>query len=123
LLYEVVRGSKISAELSVSEVAIASRWHSVTLFDTPRLVAHAGTNGRIATAVAHVGVRVLPRGIIRWVWSPFGGGCIRRTHFLSLIFLNQSITSLGHAGARCFIRRSSVKIGVAKGYVSLALLK
>jgi hypothetical protein len=30
---------------------------------------------------------------------------------------------LGHAGARCFIRRSSVKIGVAKGYVSLALLK
>jgi hypothetical protein len=42
---------------------------------------------------------------------------------LSLIFLNQSIASLGHAGARCFIRRSSVKIGVAKGYVSLTLLK
>jgi hypothetical protein len=48
---------------------------------------------------------------------------IRRTHFLSLIFLNESIASLGHAGARSFIRRSSVKIGVAKGYVSLALLK
>jgi hypothetical protein len=51
------------------------------------------------------------------------GGSIRRTHFLSLIFLNQSIASLGHAGARRFIRRSSVKVGAAKGYVSLALLK
>jgi hypothetical protein len=68
-------------------------------------------------------VRLLPGGIIRWLWFPLSGGCIRRTHFLSLIFLNQSIASLSHAGARCFIRRSSVKIGVAKGYVSLALLK
>jgi hypothetical protein len=51
------------------------------------------------------------------------GGSVRGTYLLSLIFLNQSIVSLGHAGARCFIRRSSVKIGVAKGYVSLALLK
>ena len=68
-------------------------------------------------------VRLLPGGIIRWLWFPLSGGCIRRTHFLSLIFLNHSIASLGHAGARCFIRRSSVKIGVAKGYVSLALLK
>jgi hypothetical protein len=51
------------------------------------------------------------------------GGCIRGAHFLSLILLNQSVTSLAHASARCFIRRSSVKIGVAKGYVSLALLK
>ncbi len=65
----------------------------------------------------------LPRGIIWWVWSPLSGGCIRRTYFLSLIFLNQSIASLGHAGARRFIRRSGVKIGVAKGNVSLALLK
>jgi hypothetical protein len=51
------------------------------------------------------------------------GGSIRRTHFLSLILLNQSIASLRHAGARRFIRRSSVKIGVAKGDISLALLK
>ena len=65
----------------------------------------------------------LPGGIIRWLWFPLSGGRIGRTHFLSLIFLNQSIASLGHAGARCFIRRSSVKIGVAKGYVRLALLK
>ena len=65
----------------------------------------------------------LPGGIIWWLWFPLSGGCVRRTHFLSLIFLNQSIASLSHAGARCFIRRSSVKIGVAKGYVSLALLK
>jgi hypothetical protein len=62
-------------------------------------------------------------GIIWWLWFPLSRCGIRRTHFLSLIFLNQSIASLGHAGARCFIRRSSVKIGVAKGYVSLALLK
>jgi hypothetical protein len=40
-----------------------------------------------------------------------------------LILLNQSVASLAHAGARRFIRRSSVKIGVAKGDVSLALLK
>ena len=33
------------------------------------------------------------------------------------------MASLGHAGARRFIRRSGVKIGVAKGNVSLALLK
>jgi hypothetical protein len=51
------------------------------------------------------------------------GGSIRRSHFLSLILLNQSIASLRHTGARRFIRRSSVKIGVAKSNVSLALLK
>ena len=65
----------------------------------------------------------LPGGIIRWLWFLLSGGSICGTYFLSLIFLNQSIASLGHAGARRFIRRYSVKIGVAKGYVSLALLK
>jgi hypothetical protein len=51
------------------------------------------------------------------------GGSIRGTYFLGLILLDQSIASLGHAGARSFIRRSSVKIGVAKSDVSLPLLK
>ena len=65
----------------------------------------------------------LPRGIIRWFWFPLGGGGIRRAYFLGLIFPNQRVASLSHAGARRFIRRSSVKVGVAKGYVGLALLK
>jgi hypothetical protein len=51
------------------------------------------------------------------------GGSIRRAHVFRLILLNQGVASLTHAGARRFIRRSSVKIGVAKGDVSLALLK
>jgi hypothetical protein len=76
--------------------------------------------GRICRAGGRL---YLPGGIIRWLWFPLSGGSICGAQFLSLIFLNQSIASLGHAGARCFIRRSSVKIGVAKGYVSLALLK
>ena len=59
---------------------------------------------------------------VRWV-RPLSGGSIRCTHFLCLILLNQSVASLGHAGARCFIRRSSIKTGVAKCHVSLALLQ
>jgi hypothetical protein len=50
----------------------------------------------------------LPSGIIRWLWFSLSGGSVRGTYLLSMIFLNQSIVSLGHAGARCFIRRSSV---------------
>ena len=46
----------------------------------------------------------------------------RPPHFLRLILLNQSIASLGHAGARGFICRSSVKIGVAERDVGLSLL-
>jgi hypothetical protein len=65
----------------------------------------------------------LPRGIIRWFWFPLGGGGIRRAYFLGLIFPNQRVASLSHAGARRFIRRSRVKVGVAKGYIGLALLK
>jgi len=65
----------------------------------------------------------LPRGIIRWLWFPLSGSGIRRTYFLGLIFPNQRVGSLSHTGARRFIRRSSVKVGVAKGYVGLALLE
>jgi hypothetical protein len=65
----------------------------------------------------------LPGGIIRWLWFPLSRSGIRRTHFLSLIFLNQRVASLSHARACGFIRRSSVEVGVAQGYVSLALLK
>jgi hypothetical protein len=70
-----------------------------------------------------IGGRYLPGGIVWRVWSPLSGGSIRRTHVFRLILLNQSVASLRHAGARRFIRRSSVKIGMAKGDVSLALLK
>jgi hypothetical protein len=51
------------------------------------------------------------------------GGSIRRTHVFRLILLNQSVASLAHAGACRFIRRSGVKISMAKGDVGLALLK
>jgi hypothetical protein len=51
------------------------------------------------------------------------GGSIRCTHFFSLILLNQSVAALAHAGTRRFIRRSSIKVSVAKCNVSLALLK
>jgi hypothetical protein len=54
---------------------------------------------------------------------PLSGGGIRCAHFLCLILLNQSVASLGHAGARRFIRRSSIKVSVAKCHVTLALLK
>jgi hypothetical protein len=69
-----------------------------------------------------IGGLYLPRGITWWVRSSLSGGSIRGTHFLGLILLNQSIASLGHAGALRFIRRSGVKIGVAKGDVGLSLL-
>jgi hypothetical protein len=49
------------------------------------------------------------------------GGSIRRAHVFRLILLNQSVAALAHAGARRFIRRSSVKVGVAKGYVQPCL--
>jgi hypothetical protein len=68
-----------------------------------------------------VEVRLLTSSV-RWV-CPLSGGSIRCAHFLSLILLNQSVASLGHADARCFIRRSSMKIGVAKCHIGLALLK
>jgi hypothetical protein len=54
---------------------------------------------------------------------PLSGGSIRGTHVFRLILLNQGIASLPHASARRLIRRSSVKIGVAKSDVSLPLLK
>jgi hypothetical protein len=40
-----------------------------------------------------------------------------------LIFLHESISLLGHAPTRRFVRRAGVKIGMAKGYVGRALLK
>ena len=63
-----------------------------------------------------------PGGIIWWLWFPLSRSGIRRTHFLSLIFLNQSVTSLSHARACDFVRRSGVEVGAALGYVSLASL-
>jgi hypothetical protein len=45
------------------------------------------------------------------------------SRLLRLIFPHESISLLSHATARCFVRSTSVQIGVTKGYVDLALLK
>jgi hypothetical protein len=49
-----------------------------------------------------------------------GGVCCSR--LLRLIFPHESISLLSHALARRFVRRTGIKIGMAKGYVGLALL-
>jgi len=53
--------------------------------------------------------------------SRSGGICCSR--LLRLIFLHESISLLSHASPRRFVRCTGVKIGMAKGYVALALLK
>lgn len=50
-----------------------------------------------------------------------GGICCSR--LLRLIFLHESISPLSHASPRRFVRCTDVKIGMAEGYVALALLK
>jgi len=53
--------------------------------------------------------------------SRSGGICCSR--LLRLIFLHESISLLSHAPPRRFVRCADVKIGMAEGYVALALLK
>ena len=50
-----------------------------------------------------------------------GGICCSR--LLRLIFLHESISLLSHASPRRFVRCTDVEIGMAEGYVTLALLK
>ena len=44
-------------------------------------------------------------------------------HFLRLTLLDKGISFLNHATPRRFSRLSGIEIGVADGYVGLALLK
>ncbi len=53
--------------------------------------------------------------------SRSGGICCSR--LLRLIFLHESISLLSHASPRRFVCCTDVKIGMAEGYVALALLK
>ena len=53
--------------------------------------------------------------------SRSGGICCSR--LLRLIFLHESISLLSHAPPRRFVGCADVKVGMAEGYVALALLK
>jgi hypothetical protein len=49
-------------------------------------------------------------------------GGVRCSRLLGPIFPHESISLLSHALARRFVRCTGIKIGMAKGYVGLALL-
>jgi hypothetical protein len=50
-------------------------------------------------------------------------GGVRCSRLLGPIFPHESISLLSHAQARRFVRCTGIKIGMAKGYVGLALLQ
>ena len=50
-------------------------------------------------------------------------GGVRCSRLLGPIFPHESISLLSHALARRFVRCTGIKIGMAKGYVGLALLQ
>jgi len=66
------------------------------------------------------GLALLAR-LCRPALSRSGGICCSR--LLRLIFLHESISLLSHAPPRRFVGCADVKIGMAEGYVALALLK